>query len=138
MLAKEGVGKRSGIRPFFGFAVSQKKRKVRASTSIRTGSTTGLVRGGAVYRRTISKRSPARLDVKIRSSTAANAISVTVRLARKMRIDVYKQVARRNEPATLARAVAAWLTPLPTPVRIKRCKEARNTKTRDGLRRKLR
>jgi hypothetical protein len=37
MLAKDGVGKRAGIRPFFGFDVSQKKRKVRASTSIRTG-----------------------------------------------------------------------------------------------------
>src|SRR2546425_5516325 len=45
MLEYDGVGYRSGIRPFSGLAVSQKKRKVRSWSSTRNGSMTGLDEG---------------------------------------------------------------------------------------------
>src|SRR2546423_332894 len=38
MLANEGVGKRSGMRPFLGLPVSQKNRNVRSSRSAKNGS----------------------------------------------------------------------------------------------------
>src|SRR5262249_30497629 len=84
--------------PFFGFAVSQKKRKVRASRSISTGSTTGLVLGADTYRPTIPNGSPARLDVKSSSRVAQKAISATVWLGRKRSTKAYKQSAHRTLP----------------------------------------
>src|SRR5438132_14413627 len=45
MLAGDGVGKRSGTRPLAGFAVCQKKSKVRRCTSSSSGSPGGTGAG---------------------------------------------------------------------------------------------
>src|SRR5690348_875937 len=76
MLDTDGVGKRSGTRPFLGLAVSQKKRNVRSSRSIRNGSTTGLRADVAdEYVNTSFKSSLARLDVNRKSRMTLVAIS---------------------------------------------------------------
>src|SRR5689334_18526050 len=86
-LEYEGLGKRSGTRPFFGLAVSQKKWNVRCWRSTRNGSTTGLVPvlAGDEYDHTSFRTSPARLDENSTSRIALVAISA---MTRRWRCDI--------------------------------------------------
>src|SRR4030095_13891455 len=76
MLEYEGVGYRSGIRPFSGLAVSQKKRKVRSWSSRRKGSRLGFGVGGRAVSSLSSSASPT--PPTTRSMRAAISATPTV------------------------------------------------------------
>src|SRR5262245_10773078 len=71
MLEYEGVGYRSGISPFSGLAVSQKKRKVRSWSSRRKGSMLGLAAGGSAVRSLGSSACPVPPATRTGSATTS-------------------------------------------------------------------
>src|SRR5262249_24117054 len=88
MLEYDGVGYRSGISPFSGLAVSQKKRKVRAWSSRRKGSMLRLAPGGSAVRSLSSSACPVPPATGTRSAT----ISATARAESCLSIVILQRV----------------------------------------------
>src|SRR5437870_7029048 len=100
MLENDGVGQRSGTRPLRGLVVSQKKRKVRRSTSsmVVVGAATARLRGASAEEWQ---------DAPRRISSAANAADVrrTLRLEVQFEADLLA-TSERDDAIRLAQICA--------------------------------
>ena len=112
MLEYDGVGYRSGINPFSGLPVSQKKRKVRSCNSTKKGSKTRLATGGTACDDLIS--------CALVDAAAARSASVDTRMAMSVRDSVEAPFDMVTYPSTARRAarpVGSLNVPQPAVVR---------------------